>query len=91
QSDYDSANRRWHNGITAAAGDGDVRGLSAYSRRDGQQTRNNSAVLDAYPANWHSDAVLTSAIWQPDEQHTLAATVDVYSKVNHSRYASWTD
>lgn len=91
QSDYDSANRSWHNGITAAAGDGDVRGLIAYSRRDGQQTRNNSAVLDAYPANWHSDAVLTSAIWQPDEQHKLAATVDVYSKVNHSRYASWTD
>ncbi|AUX72687.1 TonB-dependent hemoglobin/transferrin/lactoferrin family receptor [Erwinia pyrifoliae] len=91
QSDYDSANRSWHNGITAAAGDRNLRGLIAYSRRDGQQTRNNSDVLDAYPANWHSDAVLTSAIWQPDEQHKLAATLDFYSKVNHSRYASWTD
>lgn len=89
QSDYDSSSRSWHNGITAAAGDETLRGLIAYSRRDGQQTRNNSGVLDAYPANWHSDAVLTSGIWQPNEQHKLIGTVDFYSKVNHTRYDSW--
>ncbi|CCG87265.1 TonB-dependent receptor domain-containing protein [Erwinia piriflorinigrans] len=89
QSDYDSSSRSWHNGITAAAGDETLRGLIAYSRRDGQQTRNNSGVLDAYPANWHSDAVLTSGIWQPNDRHKLTGTVDFYSKVNHTRYDSW--
>ncbi|TDT02481.1 TonB-dependent receptor domain-containing protein [Erwinia rhapontici] len=89
QSDYDSSSRSWHNGITAAAGDETLRGLMVYSRRDGQQTRNNSDELDAYPENWHSDALLTSAIWQPNDEHKLTGTVDFYSKVNHSRYDSW--
>lgn len=89
QSDYDSSSRSWHNGITAAAGDETLRGLMVYSRRDGQQTRNNSDELDAYPENWHSDALLTSGIWQPSDEHKLTGTVDFYSKVNHSRYDSW--
>ena len=89
QSDYDSSSRSWHNGITAAAGDETLRGLMVYSRRDGQQTRNNSDELDAYPENWHSDALLTSGIWQPNDEHKLTGTVDFYSKVNHSRYDSW--
>ncbi|UDQ78254.1 TonB-dependent receptor [Erwinia rhapontici] len=89
QSDYDSSSRSWHNGITAATGDETLRGLMVYSRRDGQQTRNNSDELDAYPENWHSDALLTSAIWQPNDEHKLTGTVDFYSKVNHSRYDSW--
>jgi len=89
QSDYDSASRSWHNGITAAAGDDTLRGLVVYSRRDGQQTRNNSDEFDAYPANWHSDALLTSGIWQPNDEHKLTGTVDFYSKVNHTHYDSW--
>lgn len=89
QSDYDSSNRSWHNGITAAAGDETLRGLMVYSRRDGQQTRNNSDEFDSYPENWHSDALLTSGIWQPNDEHKLTGTVDFYSKVNHSRYDSW--
>ncbi|WP_421504473.1 TonB-dependent receptor domain-containing protein [Erwinia rhapontici] len=89
QSDYDSSSRSWHNGITAATGDETLRGLMVYSRRDGQQTRNNSDELDAYPENWHSDALLTSGIWQPNDEHKLTGTVDFYSKVNHSRYDSW--
>lgn len=89
QSDYDSSSRSWHNGITAAAGDETLRGLMVYSRRDGQQTRSNSDELDAYPENWHSDALLTSGIWQPSDEHKLTGTVDFYSKVNHSRYDSW--
>ncbi|QGU87513.1 TonB-dependent receptor domain-containing protein [Erwinia sorbitola] len=89
QSDYDSSNRSWHNGITAAAGDETLRGLLVYSRRDGQQTRNNSDEFDAYPENWHSDALLTSAIWQPNDEHKLTGTVDFYSKVNHTHYDSW--
>ncbi|MDT8850572.1 TonB-dependent receptor [Pantoea dispersa] len=89
QSDYSSADRSWHNGITAAAGDDELRGLFVYSRRDGQQTRNNSGVKDAYPANWHSDAFMTSGIWQPNDQHKLSATFDYYHKTNHTHYDTW--
>lgn len=89
QSDYDSSNRSWHNGITAAAGDDELRGLFVYSRRDGQETQNNSGVKDAYPANWHSDAFMTSGIWQPNDQHKLSATFDYYHKTNHSHYDTW--
>lgn len=89
QSDYDSSNRSWHNGITAAAGDDELRGIFVYSRRDGQETENNSGELDAYPANWHSDAFMTSGIWQPNDEHKLSATLDYYHKTNHSHYDSW--
>lgn len=89
QSDYDSADRSLHNGITAAGGDETLRGLLVYSRRDGQQTRNNSGTVDAYPANWHSDAILASGIWQPVEAHKLTGTVDYYHKTNHTHYDAW--
>ncbi|ORM67111.1 TonB-dependent receptor domain-containing protein [Pantoea rwandensis] len=89
ESGYDSSNRSWHNGITAAAGDDELRGLFVYSRRDGQETENNSGVIDAYPSNWHSDAFMTSGIWQPNDQHKLSATFDYYHKTNHSHYDTW--
>ncbi|KNC12190.1 TonB-dependent receptor [Klebsiella sp. RIT-PI-d] len=89
QSDYDSADRSWHNGITGAAGDETLRGIFVYSRRDGQQTRNNSDTVDAYPANWHSDAMMTSGIWQPGDEHKFTGTLDYYHKTNHSRYDAW--
>ncbi|CAK9885964.1 MAG: putative hemoglobin and hemoglobin-haptoglobin-binding protein 2 [Candidatus Erwinia impunctatus] len=89
QSGYDSANRSWHNGITAAAGDEILRGVVVYSRRDGQQTRNNSDTLSAYPANWHSNALMASAIWQPVSEHKITGTVDYYDKTNHTHYDAW--
>lgn len=89
QSDYDSANRSWHNGVTAAAGDAFLRGVLVYSRRDGQETRNNSGTVAAYPANWHSDALLASGIWQPDDEHKFTGTLDYYDKTNHTHYDSW--
>jgi len=89
QSDYDSSDRSWHNGITAAAGDETLRGLIAISRRDGQETSNNSGTHDAYPANWHSDAVMTSVIWQPNDEHKVTGTLDYYEKVNHTHYDAW--
>lgn len=89
QSNYNSADRSWHNGITAAAGDDELRGLFVYSRRDGQETQNNSGVKQAYPANWHSDAFMTSGIWQPNDQHKLSATFDYYHKTNHTHYDGW--
>lgn len=89
QSDYDSSNRSWHNGITAAAGDEQLRGVFVYSRRDGQETRNNSGTHQAYPANWHTNALMTSGIWQPNDEHKLTGTVDYYDKTNHTHYDSW--
>ncbi len=89
QSDYDSSDRGWHNGITAAAGDEELRGIFVYSRRDGQQTRNNSGTVSAYPANWHSDAFLTTGIWQPNDQHKLTGTFSYYDKTNHTHYDTW--
>ncbi|MEN3754588.1 TonB-dependent receptor [Mangrovibacter sp. SLW1] len=89
QSDYDSADRSWHNGITSAAGDDNLRGVFVYSRRDGQETRNNSGTLSAYPANWHSDAMMASGIWQPNDQHKFTGTLDYYHKTNHTHYDAW--
>ncbi|WP_230479557.1 TonB-dependent receptor domain-containing protein [Izhakiella capsodis] len=89
QSDYDSSNRSWHNGLTAAAGDSTLRGVFVLSRRDGQQTENNSDTHDAYPANWHSTALLASGIWQPNDEHKLTGTVDYYNKTDHTHYDSW--
>ncbi|MDY4348229.1 TonB-dependent receptor domain-containing protein [Pectobacterium brasiliense] len=89
QSDYDSANHGWHNGITAAGGDDELRGVVVFSRRDGQQTRNNSDEIAAYPANWHSNAILASGIWQANDEHQLTGTLDYYHKTNHTHYDYW--
>ncbi|WP_294901553.1 TonB-dependent receptor domain-containing protein [Tatumella sp. UBA2305] len=89
QSDYDSSNRGWHNGITAAAGDEELRGIFVYSHRDGQQTRNNSGTVSAYPANWHSNAFLGSVIWQPNDEHKLTGTFSYYDKTNHTHFDTW--
>ncbi|MEG3134565.1 TonB-dependent receptor [Rouxiella sp. T17] len=89
QSDYDSSNRSWHNGITVAGGDRDLSGVVVISRRDGQETRNNSGTRDAYPANWHSDAVMASGTWAATDTHTLTGTVDLYDKTNHTHFDSW--
>lgn len=89
QSDFDSSNRSWHNGITAAAGDEELRGIFVYSRRDGQETQNNDASRGAYPANWHSDALLGSVVWEPNDAHKITGTADFYHKTNHTHYDSW--
>lgn len=89
RSGYDSANRSWHNGVTAAAGDDVLSGIIIVSRRDGQQTSNNSGSVDANPANWHSNAVQASAVWRTNDAHKLTGTVDYYDKTNHSHYPTW--
>ncbi|WP_333498917.1 TonB-dependent receptor domain-containing protein [Kluyvera sp. CHPC 1.2972] len=91
RSGYDSADRSWHNGLTAAGGDETLRGIFVYSRRDGQETTTNSSSVDAFPANWHSDAFMTSGIWQPNDQHKLTSTLDYYHKTNHTHYDVWND
>lgn len=47
--------------MTVAGGDEFLRGILVYSRRDGQETENNSGTVDAYPANWH-----LMLFWPPD-------------------------
>lgn len=89
QSDYDSANRSWHNGITAAAGDEVLRGILVISRRDGQQTGNNSSVIAAYPENWYSNSILMSGIWRPNDEHMFTGTVDYYNKTNKNQSDTW--
>ncbi|MBD3700992.1 hypothetical protein IE979_08785 [Klebsiella pneumoniae] len=51
-----------------------------------EETENNSGTVDAYPANWHSDAFLASGIWQPNDEHKLTSTFDYYHKTNHTHY-----
>lgn len=89
QSGYDSSDRSWHNGVTVAGGDETLRGIFVYSRRDGRETENNSGSVDAYPANWHSDAFMASGIWQPNDEHKFTSTFDYYHKTNHSHFDSW--
>lgn len=64
-------------------------GCFVYSRRDGQETRNNSGTHQAYPANWHTNALMASGIWQPTDEHKFTGTVDYYDKTNHTHYDSW--
>jgi len=89
QSDYDSTDRSWHHGVTGAAGDETLRGIVVYSRRDGQQTRNNSGAVATPPANWHSDAIMTSGIWQANDLHKVTGTLDYFHKTNHTHYDAW--
>nr|WP_240775750.1 TonB-dependent receptor [Nissabacter sp. SGAir0207] len=91
QSDYDSADRSWHNGLTLAGGDTDLQGMLVISRRDGQETRNNSGEIQSYPENWHSTAVQASGSWLATEAHRLSGTIDYYHKTRHSQYDSWSD
>ncbi|RXY39762.1 TonB-dependent receptor, partial [Klebsiella pneumoniae] len=76
RSGYDSADRSWHNGVTAAGGDELLPGILVYSRRDGQETENYRGTVHAYPANSHSDAFPASGIWLPNAEQTLARTTD---------------
>ena len=90
QSGYDSSNRSWHNGITAAGGDDYLRGIVVISRRDGNETENqHEATIDSNAANWHSDAILASGIWQATDNHQLTAGVDYYHKTNHTNFPTW--
>lgn len=90
QSDYDSSNRSWHNGITAAGGDDYLRGIVVISRRDGNETENqHEATVDTPAANWHSNAILASGIWQATDNHQLTASVDYYHKTNHTNFPTW--
>lgn len=89
KSDFNSADHDWHQGATLAVGDEIQRALLLVSRRDGQQTRNQSGATRAFPENWHSNALLASGIWQPNDQHKLTTIFNFYDKTSHSRFNNW--
>lgn len=91
QSNYDSSNHSLQNSITMAAGDDYLNGILVLSRRDGQETRNNSDLIDAYPENWHSNAILAGVSWQATSAHLFDLTTDYYQKFSHSHYNSWNE
>lgn len=89
QTDFNSENHAWHQGVTLAGGDETVRTLLVVSRRDGQQTRNHSSSTPAFPENWHSNALLASGIWQPNDQHKWTTIFNLYDKNSHGDFNSW--
>jgi hemoglobin/transferrin/lactoferrin receptor protein len=89
QFDYDSSNQAYHHGLTAAAKGAAVDGLIAYSRRDGKQSQNNSSYLEAYPADWNSNAVMLSSNWRINPQHKLTLVADYYDRWINSRYETY--
>lgn len=85
-SNFDTTDHSWHNGITSAFGNNTTQLLLAYSRRDGQQTRNNSDILSTYPMRWNSDAFIINGIYNPNENNRLSAVLDFYHKSSGGTY-----
>lgn len=88
-SGFDNADHSWHNGITSAFGNSDARILLAYSRRDGQQTRNNSDYLASYPMRWNSDSFLLHGVMSPDDTNRITGMVDFYHKSSRGNSPMW--
>ncbi|MDR7332226.1 TonB-dependent receptor [Roseateles asaccharophilus] len=86
---YSEANRTWSKGATLAAQSGDLGLLLSYTRRDGQQTENNSDTFAAYPEDWHSDALLLKGVLRVTPAHRLELSADLYRKQSDSSFDSW--
>ena len=86
---YSEANRTWSKGATLAAQSGDLGLLLSYTRRDGQQTENNSDTVAAYPEDWHSDALLLKGVLRVNLAHRLELAADLYRKQSDSSFDSW--
>lgn len=88
-SGFDTTDHSWHNGVTSAFGDHRARVLLAYSRRDGQQTRNNSDYLDSYPMRWNSDSFLINGVLNPNDTNRITGTLDFYHKSSREHAPMW--
>lgn len=88
-SGFNSADNSLHNGVTSAFGDDSARILLAYSRRDGQQVRNNSGVIDSYPARWNSDSFLIHGSYSPNIVNHISGILDYYHKSNRENNPYW--
>ncbi|QHJ00607.1 TonB-dependent hemoglobin/transferrin/lactoferrin family receptor [Xylophilus rhododendri] len=82
---YSSASRTLSNAVTAAARLDKVQVLGIYSRRDGHEAKNNSAVAPN-PDDWHSDALLTKFRWADDPVHQFGLTLDLFRRHNDRVY-----
>jgi len=86
---HETANRMWNESVTAAARAGNTDALLAYSRRDGHQTRNHSGTVQAYPDDWHSNALLLKGGVHIDGSQRLLLSADVYQRQNRTRFDGW--
>lgn len=86
---YNSADQSWSKALTGAGSNGMFNGLVVYSRRDGRQTENNSATLDAYPSAWSSDALLLKGGMHLNAEHRLTISADLYRRRNDLSYSGW--
>lgn len=88
-SEFDTSDHSWHNGVTSAFGNNSGKVLLAYSRRDGQQTRNNSGYLDTWPLRWNSDSFLINGVINPDDSNRITGIVDFYHKSSGETAPMW--
>jgi hemoglobin/transferrin/lactoferrin receptor protein len=86
---YNEANSAWTKAATAAGLSGDYAGILSYVRRDGHETKNNSDIVDSYPEDWHSDALLLKGSVRLNAQHKLEIGADLYRKQNDSSFEAW--
>lgn len=86
---YNSADRSWNESITAAGKSGSLDGLIAFSRRDGHQTRNNSATVDSLPDDWHSNALLLKGGLRINAENRLELSADLYRRSNRTMFHGW--
>jgi hemoglobin/transferrin/lactoferrin receptor protein len=85
---YSDSNRAWTKGVTAAGLQGDFGLLLSYVRRDGEATRNNSAI-ESYPDDWHSDALLLKGTYRLSGAHRFELAADLYRKQSDSVFEAW--
>lgn len=86
---YAEASETWTKGVTAALQSGDFGGLISYSRRDGEQTRNNSDTVQSFPDDWHTDALLLKGVQRISTDHRLELVADLYRKQSNSEFETW--
>lgn len=86
---YSDANSAWTKAVTAAGLSGDYAGIFSYVRRDGHETKNNSDVVESFPEDWHSDALLLKGSMRVNAQHKLEIGADLYRKQNDSSFDAW--
>jgi hemoglobin/transferrin/lactoferrin receptor protein len=86
---YNEANSAWTKAVTAAGLAGNYAGILSYVRRDGHETKNNSDIVNSYPEDWHSDALLLKGSVRVNAQHKLEIGADLYRKQNDSSFEAW--
>ncbi|KAF1046039.1 MAG: Hemoglobin and hemoglobin-haptoglobin-binding protein [Herbaspirillum frisingense] len=86
---YNSADRSWNEGVTAAGASGMFDGLIVYSRRDGHQADNKSDTLNAYPSDWNSNALLLKGGMRVNAENKFSLSADLYRRTNDLSYDGW--